>query len=359
MLAEGQNPYQGLANYLYPPLLAQLLIPLASVTSMEVAWIVWFGFNVFVIGFTIWWLVRYVPQSRHWLLWLMPILFWAFLEALIVGQVTIILAALFAFVWIAVKERRPVIAGTILAFAAWLKLYPILFILYFIWKRNWKVVSSAVICGIVLALAQIAISGTTPFFEMIPVLTTLSGEGQIYLASANASVFGFASQLFEDSGIVIPLVSSPIAYLITRIGLTIGIVAATFYCVAQSPAHSNANPLDERFNLEFALVLICALLISPTLWVSGMPPLALAFYLLWLSRPRGRAGNYIGWFCLFACLILTVYYVYIIGYSPVPAQSGLVLSFGFYTIVATWGLIAYQLLRKRPVPKPAAQPQSS
>lgn len=357
MLVNGQNPYHGLSNYLYPPLLAQTLIPLASVMSMEAAWVVWFGFNVFIIWFTIWLLVRYVPNSTRWLVWLMPVLFWAFLEALIVGQVTIILAALFAFVWLAVKGQRPGVAGAILAFAAWLKLYPLLFILYFVWKRNWRVVSSAAIWGIVLALVQIVISGATPFFEMIPVLTTLSGEGQVELASANASIFGFAFQLFEDNAIVMPLVVSPLAYMIARIGLTIGVLAGTFYCAAQSPPHSGDNPPDDRFNLEYALVLIAALLVSPTLWVSGMPPLALAYYLLWISRPRGQ--RYFGWFCLIAPIILTIYYIYIIGYLPDPPQSGLLLSFGFYTILATWGLIAYRLLRRRSMSEPAVQLQSS
>lgn len=348
MLLEGQNPYHGLLNYLYPPLLAQILMPLASVTTMETAWVVWFAFNVLVVWGTIWLLIRYVPSPQRWLVWLMPVLFWAFLEAMVVGQVTIILMALFAFAWAAVKEDRPGIAGAILAFAAWLKLYPLLFIAYFVWKRNWRLVASAAVWGVVLAVAQIAISGTTPFSEMIPVLTTLSNEGQVYLASANASVFGFASQLFEDNAIVQPLVVSPFAYLISRIGLTIGILAGTFYRAAQSPVHSPNHPPDKRFNLEYGLVLVSALLISPTLWVSGMPPLALAYFLLWHSRPRGRQGRYVGWFSLMACLILTFYYVFIIGYSPDPPQSGLLLSFGFYTILATWGLMAY-LLKQTPV----------
>jgi hypothetical protein len=359
MLVEGQNPYQGLLNYLYPPLLAQLLMPLASATTMETAWIIWFAFNVLVMWGTIGLLNRYVSASKRWLVWLMPVLFWAFLEALVVGQVTIILMALFAFAWAAAKENRPGIAGAILAFAAWLKLYPVLFIIYFAWKRNWMLVGSAAIWVVALALVQIAISGTTPFFEMIPVLSTLSNEGQVYLASANASVFGFASQLFEDNAIVQPLSISPAAYLISRIGLTIGILAGTFYCAAQSPAHWPNRPLDNRFNLEYALVLTCALLLSPTLWVSGMPPLALVYFLLWHSRPPGRKGRYIGWFSLIACMTLTVYYFFIIGYSPDPPQSGLLLSFGFYTILLTWGLMAYLLLRERTVLKPAVQVEST
>lgn len=345
MLLDGITPYHGLLNYLYPPLLAQLLMPLAAYLSMESAWLLWFVVNVALIFATIYLLSRYAPPAQCWLLWLIPVIYWPFLEALVVGQVTIILMALFAFAWAAVKGNRPALAGALLAFAAWLKLYPILFIVYFLWKRNWRLVISAAIWGIILAVVQIAISGAEPFTDMMGVLFTLSSEGQTYLASANASVFGFTSQLFEQHEVVQPLVVSQTAYLISRIGLTLGILGATLYTVSR-PTHDVACSQDSTFDLEYALILIIALLLSPTLWVSGMPPLALVYFLLWKSRPRGQAGRLTAWFCLVACIVTTLYYVYIIGYTPDPPQSGLVLSFGFYTILATWGLIIY-LLRSR------------
>lgn len=345
MLLQGQNPYQGLSNYLYPPLLAQLLMPLAAHLSIETAWIVWFAFNVLLIWGTIWLLNRYVPPAKRSLMGLIPVLYWAFLEALIVGQVTIILMALFAVAWVAVKEDRPRLAGVFLAFAAWLKLYPLLLIIYFVWKQNWRVAISAAVSLILLLAAQIIISGTMPFLDMLPVLFTLSSEGQVYLASANSSVFGFTSQLFEAQNIVQPLLISPTVYLLSRVGLTLGIFGLTFYAASRSPAHVIHSTPDKRFDLEYAAVITTALLLSPTLWVSGMPPLALVYFLLWHSRPQGKEGRRIGWFCLAACLLITMYYVFIIGYSPNPPQSGLLLSFGFYTILATWGLIVYLLLR--------------
>jgi hypothetical protein len=79
-----------------------------------------------------------------------------------------------------------------------------------------------------------------------------------------------------------------------------------------------------------------------------------------VARPQNQRESWslsAGFFAL--AIDLLVYDLYITGYSPDPPQSGLILSFGFYTILATWGVIVYQLLRRPAVPKPLVQLEST
>jgi len=143
-------------------------------------------------------------------------------------------------------------------------------------------------------------------------------------------------------------VDSPALYWISRIGLSGLIVLGSFYFAAKSPAPKAApqNNRDWQFDLEWSLILIASFLLSPTFWVSGMPPLLLSYFLLWSNRPLGEVGKWIGWFCFFACILLSLYYVFILGYAPqTQLLNGWALSGGFFIMVATWMLHVYLLAR--------------
>jgi hypothetical protein len=167
---------------------------------------------------------------------------------------------------------------------------------------------------------------------MFDVLFSLTNSGQGLLIAANASVYGFTSQLFEPYANVAPLVISHALYLISRGLLTVGLVGGLFYVRAR----------DNDFDLEYGLALLTALLLSPTLFPAGMAPVLLTYSLLLRRRPTKRMV----WFCTLACVVLSLFWLYVIGYRGDPPLHALLLSFGFYTLMATWGVNAY-LLRQR------------
>ncbi|MCC6803046.1 MAG: DUF2029 domain-containing protein [Anaerolineae bacterium] len=331
LLIDGKPLYNGTVDmvYLYPPLLAQLLIPLAQL-SVETAWTVWLGFNaLLLVGITAA-LSRNLRQ-RYWL-WLITPIFLPALEALYIGQVTIILYTLFAGGWRAVKRDQHALAGALLALATWVKVYPVIVLAYFVWKRDWRVVGGAVVAGIALLALQFAISGAAPLTDMFDVLFALTNSEQAHLIVANASVHGFTAQLFQSYPNVTALLVSPTLYAISRIALTVGVIGGLLYATARS--------VD--FDLQYGLAVITALLLSPTLFPTSMPPVLLTYFLLLRSRPTKRMI----WFCTLACVTLSLYWLYVLGYSNDWRVSGLLLSFGFYTVVATWG-VNFVLLRRR------------
>lgn len=332
-LNRGMPLYRGSEGmvYLYPPLTAQLLMPLASQFTFETAYSLWFIFNILLLIGS----VALISQhSSHSLwLWVMTPLFLPILQALAIGQVTIVLLALFAGTWIAIQRELRELAGSLLALAAWIKVFPAFVILYFLWRRDWQVVRGAIISSIVLGFLQIGISGISPMLEMPTVLFSLSSTGQDVLVAVNASPLGFASQLFEAHPNVSPLFVSPMLYTFTRLILTLTLVGGFFYLTRSSQTRS--------FDLEYALALLTALLLSPTLFPTSMPPVLLTYFLLLRNQPTKP----ILWFCTIACTILSLYWLHMVGYASEWRTSGVLLSFGFYTLFATWCVIAYRLSR--------------
>lgn len=334
-LVSGEPLYRGFMGntYIYPPLLAQSLIPMTLV-SQEAASVVWFVLNIALLIVIVAILDRRSRWRPYW--WIITPLFFPVIEAITVGQVTIVMLALAVGAWAAANEGRKSLCGSLLAVMVWLKIYPALLIVYFLWKREWRVVRAAVIAGIALFLLQAAISGVGVFAEMVNVLSSLTQLGQPDLVSNNASVLGFVSQLFDASEHVQPLIVNPTLLLFTRIILSVILLGGAAYLTSK----------QTNFDLEYGLILLTALLLSPTLFVAGMPLLLLVYALVLRAKPsKGML-----WCVTIACITLSLYWLVVIGYSGDAPVSGLLLSFGFYTLFATWCVIAYWLSKYSTIP---------
>ena len=334
LLGSGKPLYEGIEGmgYLYPPLMAQLLMPVALNASFQTTYAIWFVVNVALLIATVALLSR---QTRRPLwLWLVAPLFMPALQAIAIGQVTILLLALFAGAWLAVEREQRDLAGVLLALATWIKVFPAFVIVYFIWRRDWRVVRGALIGGVAFGILQIVISGLTPMIDMLDVLFSLSSSGQDRLVAVNASLLGFTSQLFQAHYNVTSLIVSPLLYTISRVALTLLLVGALLYLSRPRRAPD--------FDLEYALAVITALLLSPTLFPTSMPPVLLTYFLLVRRRPTRRMI----WFCTLAIVSLSIFWLYVLGYDNDWRVNGLLLSFGFYILLITWGVNVYQLQRK-------------
>lgn len=223
--------------------------------------------------------------------------------------------------------------------AAWIKVFPALLIIYFIWKREWRVALGAVVGGIALGVLQIAISGSELMLEMFPTLFSLTNEGQSLWVYTNASILGFSMKTFLAHADTAPLVISPTFYTISRIGLSLLVVGGMLYVTA--PRRSK-----NAFDSEYSLVLLTSLLISPTLFPTSMPPVLLCYCLLIRAQPSRRMLG----FCTLACIGLSLYGIITLLYAAGQPVSALFAPLGFYILIITWGVNIY-LLRKPPTPQ--------
>jgi hypothetical protein len=206
-LINGTALYNGVTGwiYLYPPLLAQILMPIVSVLDYRVAAIVWFAVSALLLFGVVALLSRYIPPSWKKSLWVATVLFIPIMHALFIGQVTIILLALLVGVWIAIRKDYLFIAGMLLTLTAWIKIFPAFVILYFIWKRNRSVIADAILAGSTLALIQIIISGPEVFLSFFEILFDLAAFGQPEGVYESYSILAFASRLFQEHNHVTPL----------------------------------------------------------------------------------------------------------------------------------------------------------
>ncbi len=142
------NPYEipirAATPYLYPPLFAQLLVPLAWL-PLPVAAFLWAAGNVLAAGW-LWRLVQRVlpptptPNLMYagWWLALGPVLLGNFL----LGQVNLWIAALVTFALVAdVHRQRAATGGLALAAAVSVKISPVLLIPYFFGRRAWRLLA--------------------------------------------------------------------------------------------------------------------------------------------------------------------------------------------------------------------------
>lgn len=342
--------YNGLEGwiYLYPPLLAQLLMPVVWVGDIEFARVVWLGVNIGLLVVTLHILTRYISPIYHKALWLTPLLFIPIWQAFYLGQITILMLALLTGVWVASREGKPELAGALLAFSIWIKVFPALLLIYFLWKRDWRLLWGAVLYGGLMGLFQMFISGHEVMFAFLETLFDLFASGQPAATYENLSVFAFASRLFQPNLHVIPLADSDGLFRIVRIGLTLGLLLGAGYAIVQSSQHKDQDTW--RFDLEYSLVILTILLIGSTLWISGLPPLILISVLLL------RNVSAYGWKMLpcmvwmLAIFLLTAYQPFVVLWTLIGRPMGaLTLSMGFMGVLLIWGTLVLLLLH-HPMP---------
>lgn len=350
-LLDGAPVYDGTSGwiYLYPPLLAQSLMPTAAIGGDVLALNLWLGVNFGALFATLYLLSRYIPRRYVKLLWAAPLVFLPVWQAFYIGQITIIMLALLALAWAAVREDRPFLAGGLLALAAWIKVFPALLVVYFMWKRDWHVLRGVLVVGLALLAVQVIVSGPALMLRFFTVLFDLTLNGQPAATYENLSIFGFTSRLFQDNANVISLIESDLLYRLSRFGMTAGMFVLAFYAVSRSAGRTDAANVTWRFDVEYGLIILTILLAGSTLWISGLPPLVLITVLLLRHLPSYRRPRTVGWLWGLALALIVIYQPLLVALTELyDAVSAWVLSVGFFGVALTWGLSVALLLRPQP-----------
>lgn len=335
----------------YPPLLPQLLMPLTKALDIQWATRVWYGFSIAALLATLIALSQLLAPKKRFTFWLLAVLFMPTFEALRIGQVNILLLALFAWAWIAIKSEHPTLGGFLLALAAWIKIYPALILVYFLWKRDWRVTWGGMIGGVGLGLFQIAISGGGVFVELFRSLALLAGQSEPTLMWKNNSIFGFSAKLFQPSFRVVPLLTSETLFQLTRFGLTALVIGALLALTAKAKRQQDALDRDARFDLEYALATVTMLLVSPWVYPDTFSQVFAAWFILW------RREDGLRYRLLILVAVLLIIANYLLIWQPSETFSALLLSLGFYALAILWIVNVSLLTRKTPLASPFVQPE--
>lgn len=357
-MSAGQPLYQPHLNpalhgsmYVYSPLLALLIRPLSHL-PFHAAITVWFFVNA---AFQILAVLLYGAAARlTWrdapslaVLLLVSFRFWDTTMNFGLGQSNCIMLGLIgAMLWADSRKKWGLMAAVI-AFAALFKIWLIGIVLFLLLRRRWKEAFLSV--GLFLAAlgSLFAVVGWSELPDFLRCLMQASAFGKIH--SVMNSVIGFADLHLHSNPLVTPLVDSRIVYIgfiaLCAAGLAWGFILLW---------HTLRDPSPLEIRLSFGLTLTSILLMLPS-YENGY--LVYCFPLLWtlLAVPGGADKRPAG---VSRLMLVGGILIYLVSsrawpvYAPfAPSyQHGLrslIVSMGFYSTAALWGIGFYCLNKMR------------
>jgi alpha-1,2-mannosyltransferase len=277
-----QGPYRaslhayssGLPNgsyfYPYPPVFAMLVAPLSAL-PYETAAPVWYALNVCLVMLTAG-ALSHILTSRSYRLWGAGIVAVALVgfaplrETLLYGQfdVLVLFSTAVGVVCAELGDRLrahssayPIVAGVCLGLATMLKLYPGGLVLFYAWKRQWRLTGAALATIGALAALSAFVAGPQVLADYWRTTTIVSGPPWLTVPQS-FSLTAFVYRSFGATQQVTPLLVLPplvIRCCIAAWILLLGVVAAWL--------------IDRRYRadgyIELALVAMVTLLALPIL----------------------------------------------------------------------------------------------
>ena len=340
-------------RYLYPPTLALLIQPFLLV-SPYMASLFWFFVNVGLLLVGVGFLLRQSNLRDHRMraaLLLLPVLFTPVLMTVYLGQVNILIFMLVVLVWLTFVDGRRYTSGAVLALAVWIKLWPVILIGYFIWKREWKVVSAALVGLLLIGALTFALAGdgqTISFFtDKLPEISQGTEPGIDHL---NQSIPGVFAKVFAPaSNYVYPLIESPtLARQGSRIVILL-LIGATVLLTSRPIVLKDRG----QFSTEFMLVVIAAMLITGRLFESNLTLLLPAYFFIaeQLHREQRTSWGQIALPVVSVVLIDLHRVIWTLANPDKQALPWFLLIFPFLGAMLIWFILAERRLREIKTPE--------
>lgn len=346
-------------EYIYPPLLAELLRPLGAL-PFDTARTIWFAGNLAALVVSLELLRRlgrlpawFTPAASVGALMLPPVY-----SSLLLGQINFVLlllitGALYLAAARAPTPARDVLSGLLLGLAAVIKVYPGVLALSFVLRRRWYALAGVAL-GVGLALAaELLISqhlGNTMFFftQVLPSLS--SGISQFPVNTSiwptmlrlfTTNEFNFAYQTTTNYVTITtrPLINAP------TLGYALAALAALLVAGGTGWALLRAPQRDVRQQLwfDFALLICTCLLVFPLIhdhyYTLAIVP---AVYVLAQSVHSANIATRlpVGFLAALAglCIMLQRYW----GVLLVRVASPLALVFGLLGGLLLWIMVLRQ-----------------
>jgi hypothetical protein len=190
------------------------------------------------------------------------------------GNISALILFTFCASYWLLRRNRHWLAGLALGLIVPLKFYPALFVLYFVWRRNWSFVAGAAVsCLAILALSLLTAgwAGNLSYFQMV--LAELRSGG--IPAFNNQSIAGFLLHTLTAGNVnAWQDITTPLWVTGLRAALVLAFVGAVAWAMRRRPEHTADPPLAQ--DLDLALVIAVMLLASPITWYH---------YYVWLLLP--------------------------------------------------------------------------
>jgi hypothetical protein len=160
-------------SFYYPPFWGWLLEPFTWF-DYSIAKQIWLGFNIIllVLGGLMFrdWAKRRPLWKEHWYRYgflIIALNFTPFIESFYHGQANLLILILLAGSFWFYERQKPAISGILLGLSIMIKILPLAFLVYWAWKRQWRLLSSALATLLVLSLFSLGVIGLQPHIKFI------------------------------------------------------------------------------------------------------------------------------------------------------------------------------------------------
>ncbi len=249
--------------YLYTPVLAELLIPLAS-KGYENFTIIWFIINVILAFFCVILASQLFErkENANYILNVFLLFFCLmslpFRTTLILGQVNFLVLLMIIWSIVLYNKKKHFLSSFALAIAALIKSFPLIYLLYFLIIKDFKYIKKFILSILAVIISSIILWGPEIWVKYLSFLLNSfisSEKTPFYLHYLgypnNFSLHTILVQFFESANLPIP--KADLIYLIIAVCISIISVFVLFK--------------DKRNILRsFSLLSVTYLMISPICW---------------------------------------------------------------------------------------------
>lgn len=353
-LESGRHLYAfeaGSGSYVYTPLVAQMVRISLADSSFEVAARIWTKLSIACMCLAMFlfaWglrLDRYGVAAIVFLL-LTGFRYWPTVIELAIGNVHAMLFPLVAGMFLCNRYKKWFLMSILVALAALVKTWCILFSIYFLICRKPKFV--LIVCGLFLLTATLLLSFSGPnafdeFLNNTLFITSRFTNVTLHkgftppppLMPLSHSLFGVSSLLFERNSFgVQPLYPSTLAHA-SALFLGFGTIAGGFFLTYKSVRDSHNH---EQLLLAFCILTV--LLLIPLCHVNA---LVLALPSMWICAIAYEDNNKVRQLCirLAACVCYLILSVPLKATIPIPTEfthgwKSLVVAIPFCALFALW-----------------------
>ena len=252
----------GVGPYVYPPLMAVLARPLLRLPT-EVALRLWSWISLALLSISAVLVVRgftrvsfIAGMVRFFFILTLFFVFAPTQFDLMLGQADILILFLLMSTFLLYRRGNSV-AGITLAFAIAIKPIVVPMLLFFLWKREWRISIITAVATALLMTLGFSLAGWVWLPDYIEATRQWS-SGAIIAFPVNQSVKGLALRMFTHNAYIQPLYFKP--WLAHAIPLLVGLLAVGSWLISVSRSDDKGKSI---VGLEYGLTLTTLMLLSP------------------------------------------------------------------------------------------------
>jgi hypothetical protein len=312
---------------LNPPFFTLLVLPFATL-NYKLAFTIFSFLSVLSGAIALWTIDRelFTNDSKQVLgpALVLYLAYFPTLATVVLGQISIFLLFILTLVWVVSRSGRDKAAGILLGLALAVKLYTGLFLIFYLVRRRWRVVTWYITSFILFNYVSILVFGIETYKYYLETLRNIYWYDAVW----NASIMGFSSRIFQN---IYGSINESPARIVSLL-LSFSLLAVIIWINWQNNKRNSQRLTLQRYDLSFALYLVAMLLISPLGWMYYFPLLLFPLLVNWRIASQFKQSK-------LAKVAIAAWLL-----STIPVLQNSTAGDNIFLTLSTGGIYTYSLL---------------